>query len=245
MISELLEQQLDKLNLGTADFSELLIRLLDYGVICRDESQIEEALYDRFVACEALIRDYLQPLAIRLQHDSQFAQVRAYPPGAVVPGLADEESQPFNQGLRAKPNQQEVAVILVLRVEYDKALREGQVDERGSVLLSLEALAISLNNLLKRSLPESVLERKQLFRRLRQLRLVNFNAEAFDDAAAGGESWLRIRPGIVSFVGDDVLQSLLGEGESLAAAGQQREQQLLDERLDSGTAFASESEEQG
>ena len=37
---------------------------------------------------------------------------------------------------------------------YDKALREGQVDEFGQVMLSLEALNLSSRNLLGRSLPQ-------------------------------------------------------------------------------------------
>ena len=125
--------------------------------------------------------------------------------------MIDPESDAFNNGFRVKPNQQEVAVILVLRVEYEKSLREGQVDEKGCVLLPLEGLAIAHKNLLRRSLPDNLGERKAIFKRLRQLRLIHFNAEADLESA---ESWISIQPGITSFVSSEVLDSLYPQAAS-------------------------------
>jgi hypothetical protein len=207
MLDDYLTEQLQPLNLSREEFSEVLIRLLDYGVLSREESQTEAALYDRYLQCSGLVEDYLAVLGIRIQHDRQFSFVRLFPPGASIPGMADEDSAPFSGGFRVRPTQQEVAVILVLRTEYQKSLREGQVDEKGRAMLSLEGLAIAMNNLLKRSLPEGQGERKNLFRRLRQLRLIQFN---MDDDLDSDESWLSIQPGITSFVSDDVLETLLG-----------------------------------
>lgn len=205
MLEQFIEEQLKPLNISRYEFSELLIRLLDYGVICRNESQIEATLYDRFLLCHELIESYLSLIAVRIQHDKQFLFIRVYPPGAEVPGLADENEKPFNNGFRVRPTQQEVAVILVLRAEYEKSLREGQINEEGCSVLSLEALAIAMNNLLKRSLPESLVERKSIFRRLRQLRLIQFNA---DDELDSDDSWIKIQPAITSFVSEEALQSL-------------------------------------
>ncbi len=208
MIEDTFSEKLKSVGLSMEEFSELLIRLLDYGVICRDESQTEATLYDRYLQCADLVEDYLAVIGVRIQHDRQFDFVRIYPPGAVVPGMADQDDASFNGGFRAKPSQQEVAVILVLRTEYQKSLREGQVDDKGRAMLSLEGLAIAMNNLLKRSLPESQVERKNLFRRLRQLRLIQFN---LDDDLSSDESWLSIQPSITSFVSDEVLSGLLGD----------------------------------
>lgn len=188
------------------ELSELLIRLLDYGVICRDESQIEQQLYDRFVRLEELIGDYLSLLGIRVQHDSRFQYVRLYPPGAQVPGMVDDEEHSQSNALRTRLNQHEIALILVLRAEYDKALREGLVDEQGGVMVSLEAISIAMQNLLKRQLPEQSTERKALFRRLKQLRLVQISN---DEELGSDETWLRVRPMIMSFVSDAVLAELM------------------------------------
>lgn len=205
MIETFLEEQLKPTGLSREEFSEVVIRLLDYGVICRDESQIEATLYDRYVQCANIVEDYLMVIGVRIQHDKQFNFIRVFPPGANVPGMADQDSSPFNSGFRAKPNQQEVATIIVLRAEYEKSLREGQVDEKGRAMLSLEGLAIAMNNLIKRPLPDGLVERKNLFRRLRQLRLVQFNTE---DDLDNAESWLSIQPSITSFVSDEVLSAL-------------------------------------
>jgi len=207
MLEACIEEHLKSSGLCREEYSEILIRLLDYGVICRDESQIEAMLYDRFLQCADLIEDYLSVIGIRIQHDKQFCFIRIYPPGAEVPGMLDDEYNPFNGGFRTRPTQQEVAVILILRAEYEKALREGLIDEKGCVMVSLEALAIAMNNMLKRSLPEGQVERKNLFRRLRQIRLVQFN---IDDDLESDESWIQIQPSITSFVSDTVLESLRG-----------------------------------
>jgi hypothetical protein len=169
---------------------------------------VETQLYDRFVQLEELVLDYLSPLHLRLQHDSRFGFVRVFPPGASVPGLPDDDQQPFAGGFRASLAQQEIAAVLVLRAEYDKSLREGQVDDMGCVLLSLEAFGIAMRNLLNRSMPEKKTERSQLFRRLRQLRLIYFVANTEDNVE---DAWLKIRPSITSFVSDAVLQSMLDE----------------------------------
>lgn len=205
MFESIIEEKLKSLHVTRNEFSELLIRLLDYGVISRAESQVEATLYDRYLTCAELVESYLSVISVRIQHDKQFAFLRVYPPGAEVPGLADENDQPFNSGFRARVTQSEVAVILVLRAEYEKSLREGKIDEKGCALISLEGLAIALSNLLKRSLPESLGERKTIFRRLRQLRLVQFNSE---DELEGEEGWLQIMPSITSFVSEEVLSSL-------------------------------------
>ena len=120
----------------------------------------------------------------------------------------EDDDQPFNGGLRVRLSQNEVALVLVLRSQYDKALREGKVDEQGCVLVSLESLSIALKNLLSRNLPEQLTERKQLFRRLRQLRLIQL---ANEDALENAEFWLKIRPMIMSYVSDEVLSELVAE----------------------------------
>lgn len=205
-----IERALEKEGLNQKEYSELLVRLLDYGVICRDESQIEQTLYDRYVRIEELIGEYLSVLGIRIQHDRRFQFVRLYPPGSQVPGMEEDQEYSGSPSFRQRLNQNEVALILVLRAQYDKALREGAVDEQGCVVVSFEGLSIAMKNLLKRSLPENVTERKSMFRKLRQMRLIQLqNEESVED----GDVWMRIRPMIMSYVSDQVLTELMGEDE--------------------------------
>lgn len=232
-----LDKQLEKAGITRNEYSELLIRLLDYGVLCRDESQTEQILYDRLLRIEGLVADYLELIGIRIQHDARFHFVRLFPPGAEVPGLADEHHQPFNNGFRVKLNQSEVALVLILRSLYDRALREGQLDEQGCVLVSIENITISLRNLLKRSLPEKLTERRQLFGRLRQLRLIQLNQEINEDSA---DLWIRIRPMIISYVSDDVLSALLGNAEALVDdENSENSENLIEDTRESAEADSS------
>ncbi len=210
MISDLFAEQLEQKNYTQEEFSELLIRLLDYGVLCRDESQVEEQLYDRFVQLKDWVEDYLQIIGVRILHDERFNFVRIYPPGAQVPGLPDEVDQPFNSGFRQRLSQLDVAVILVLRAEYEKSLREGQIDENGCVMLSMEALSLGMHNLLNRSLPETQTERARLLTRLKQLRLIYFKT---DETEGHEDSWLKVRPTINSFVSEEALAVLQDNDE--------------------------------
>jgi hypothetical protein len=200
-----LEQQLNKHNLNFDDWRELIQRLLDYGVLCRDDSQVEAELYDRFLRIHDVVNDYLALMGVRFQHDTQFNFVRILPPGARLPGMDDETDEPFNGGFRSRLNQHEVALILVLRAEYDKALREGVIDEQGCATLSLEAISLAMKSLLRRNLPENIGERRQAFKRLRQLRLINYFAEADVDS---GESWIKIRPLIIHLVSNEWLNQI-------------------------------------
>ncbi|MGV3591873.1 MAG: DUF4194 domain-containing protein [Gammaproteobacteria bacterium] len=203
--SKALNAALDERGLTPAQFSELMIRMLDRGVLCRDESGKEAELYDRYLQCADLVADYLSVLHIRVLHEARFRTVRLFPPGAEVPGLPDVSDEGFDSGLRARLSQQEVATILVLRAEYDKALREGQIDEHGQATLPIEALNLASKNLLGRPLPQARTEREALFRRLRQLRLIRGAGDAaLDDA----EAWLTVRPDITSLVTDTVLAQL-------------------------------------
>jgi len=205
MLTDALSQRLDKENLGLDEFRELVIRLLNYGVLCRGESQTEQQLYDRYLRVADLVQDYLQIMDITVFHDRRFEYLRLYPPGSQTPGMDDADNTAFAGSLRKRLSQSEVAMVLVLRLQYDKALREGQVDDKGYVTESIEALGIAMKNILARSLPEKLTERKQLFTHLRQLRLIEFRSE---EDLVSGEAWLKIHPMIVSFVNDEAVRAL-------------------------------------
>ncbi|MFT4764265.1 MAG: hypothetical protein ACI9OH_001359 [Oleispira sp.] len=234
-----IEQKLEKQGLDRRELSELLIRLLDYGVICRDESQIEQQLYDRYLRLEEIIADYLELIGVRVQHDKRFQFIRLYPPGAQIPGVQDEPNAIQSPGLRMRLNQNEVALILVLRAQYDKALREGQVDEQGCVMVSLESLSIAIKNLLKRTLPDNMTERKQLFRRLKQLRLIQIaNEDRLDD----GDMWMRIRPMIMSYVSEQVLADLIENEQTAIEAADDEETEVAVTAIENSDVEGSEIE---
>ena len=113
-LKEHLEQRLESAAVSFAQLQELLIRLMNYGVLVRDESQTTRELYDRFVRIEELVGEALDLHGIELHHDRRFEYVRLYPPGSRRPGMDHAEEQAFGGSLRARLSQHEVALILVL-----------------------------------------------------------------------------------------------------------------------------------
>jgi hypothetical protein len=204
-LQDYLEARLENSAVSLDEMRELLVRLLNYGILSRDENQTERELYDRFLRIEEPVRELLDLFGIGLQLDHRFEYLRLLPPGAQIPGMDGAAEQAFAGSLRVRMTQQEVALLLVLRVQYDKALREGKLDEQGFVAESFESLGIAMKNLLGRPLPDKITERRRLFQRLKQLRLIDFRQEEDIDS---GESWLRIHPMIVDFVGDGALEAL-------------------------------------
>src|SRR5688572_387723 len=151
-LNEYLEKRLEASGVAFAELRELLIRLLNYGVLTRAESQTERDLYDRFVRVEEIVQEVLALHGIEQHHDRRFEYVRLYPPGSRTPGMDQAEDQAFGGSLRARLTQNEVALILVLRAQYDKAVREGRIDERGYASEPLEAVGLAMKNWLNRSL---------------------------------------------------------------------------------------------
>ncbi len=201
-----LQQRLEKISITQSEFQELIIRLLNYSVIVRDESQTELNLFDRLLRCREIIEDYLAVMGIQLHVDTRFDYARIYPPASEIPGIREAEDNAWNGSLRQRLGQYEVALVLVIRAQYEKALREGKIDEKGFALDSIESITIAAKNLLGRSLPEKITERKKLFQRLRQLRLIDYRA---DEAFESGEGWIKIHPMIISFVSHSAVDAMV------------------------------------
>lgn len=217
-LKEHLEQRLESAAVSFAQLQELLIRLMNYGVLVRDESQTTRELYDRFVRIEELVGEALDLHGIELHHDRRFEYVRLYPPGSRRPGMDHAEEQAFGGSLRARLSQHEVALILVLRAQYDKAVREGKIDERGYATEPLESIGLAMKSWLGRSLPEKTTERRAVFKRLRQLKLIDYREEEDLEQA---EAWIRVHPMIVDFVGTEAIEALMADSGT-AAAGSER-----------------------
>lgn len=197
MILNELETQLAQRDLSLSQFREVAYRLLDHGIIVRNESATEEGLYDLYLRLAPLLVEYLDVLGIRLRHDEVFELVRAYPPNATIPGDGEQPEEQAAKPLRKRLSQNEVAMLLALRLEYDRGIREARLDEHNQVRSSLESLSLLMRQQLDRQLPESKVERDQLFSHLRQLRVIKLASDFHE-----GNDLVWIRPAIVSLVAD-------------------------------------------
>lgn len=204
-IAQFIEQRLTTEGVGNvrpARFAELVGRLLASGVLWRDHSRPEAALYDDALQCEQLLREWFGCVGFVLVHDTDARLLRLYPPGE---SGGDEEEDGVRK-LRVRLSRDFAATVIALRFLYTEALtgRRPLVDER--LAISLEELSQAVVSLLAHRLPASATERMALLRDLRKHRVVHFIEG--DDAGDMQMGLAVLRP-VMSFVSDEAMEDAL------------------------------------
>lgn len=213
-LAQFVEQRLAAEGAGSikaARFAELAGRLLATGLLWREYSRPEAALYDDAVQCEQLLREWFTCMGFVLVHDSDARLLRLYPPGE---GGGEDEEDGVRR-LRARLSRDFVAAVIALRFLYTEALtgRRPLVDER--LAISLEELSQTVVSLLAHQLPVSATERIALLRDLRKHRVLHF-VEG-DDAGDMQMGLAVLRP-VMSFVSDEAMEDALRIAGRTAAA---------------------------
>jgi hypothetical protein len=218
--NQYLLQRLEQIDISESEFQELIIRLINYSVIVRDESQTEQLLFDRLIRARGLVEEYLSVMGIQLWIDTRFEYVRVYPPASGIAGVKEAEDNAWSGSLRQRLSQHQVALVLVIRAQYEKALKEGKIDEKGFAIESIESLTIASKNLLGRNLADKISDRQKIFQRLRQLRLISYNADETFESGQGdtkhgatNEGWIKIHPMIVTFVSTPAIEAIAPDSE--------------------------------
>ena len=206
-LSQVVEQRLASEGAGNvtpARFVELAGRLLATGVVWREWSRPEAALYDDAVQCEQLLREWFACIGFVLTHDADARILRLYPPGES--GVGGEEDEEGVKRLRSRLSRDFIAAVIALRFLYTEALtgRRPLVDER--LAISLEDLSQAVVQLLAHRLPASATERMALLRELRKQRVVQF---VEGDGAGSMEMGLAVLRPVMSFVSDEALADAL------------------------------------
>ena len=178
-------------------FAEICNRLLASGILWRDHSRPEQALYDDATVAEELLREWFDVLGFTLTHDVDANLMRLYPPGD------DQEDEDGVKKLRARLSKDVVAAALGLRFLYTEALTGKRELVNQELAISLEELSQTLVSLLGTTLPASVADRAQLLRELRKHRLVRFREG--DTGFGQLETLLSVLRPILSFVSDEAL----------------------------------------
>jgi len=181
-------------------FAEICNRLLASGIIWREHSRPEQALYDDASMVEELLREWLDVLGFALTHDVDANLFRLYPPGH------DEDDEEGVKRLRARLSRDVVAASLGLRFLYTEALTGKRELVNQELAISLEELSQTLVSLVGMTLPSSMAERGQLLRELRKLRLIRFRDT---DGLGQMETLVSVLRPVMSFVSDEALQDVL------------------------------------
>lgn len=181
-------------------FAEICNRLLASGILWRDHSRPEQALYDDATMVEELLREWFDVLGFALVHDVDANLLRLYPPGG------DQDDEEGVKRLRARLPKDVVAAALGLRFLYAEGLTGKRELVNQELAISLEELSQTLVSLVGMTLPSSTADRAQLLRELRKHRLVRFK-----DAEGLGqmETLISVLRPILSFVSDEALQEVL------------------------------------
>lgn len=181
-------------------FAEICNRLLASGIIWREHSRPEQALYDDASMVEELLREWFDVLGFALTHDVDANLFRLYPPGH------DEDDEEGVKRLRARMSRDVVAAALGLRFLYTEALTGKRELVNQELAISLEELSQTLVSLVGITLPSSMAERGQLLRELRKLRLIRIK----DTERLGQmETLVSVLRPVMSFVSDEALQDVL------------------------------------
>lgn len=179
------------------DFERAAYRLVTEQVLyasdrlSRTTYHLIEDHFDDFVAA-------LAPLGIRVERNAHYRYVVALPA----------------HGEGAQVSLEETLLLLVLRQRYDEAMRQGQIEEHGEVVVELPELQEAYLALVDRAMPDAGALRAlaRTLRRWGVCRLV--------DSEPGDSQpfHLMVRPAIVDIVGAQWLHRLdqhnLDEGDS-------------------------------
>lgn len=200
-----LREKLAVANLSMERFREILVRLLSYGVLVRDEDQKEQLLYDDARRVEPLLCEYLEVAGMLLHHDSNAQFYRLYGPGAVVDGLP-EDTLPPAPSLKARLSVDFVAAAIALRFLYQEKLNQGLIDNQAEAMVSFEDIAATMQTQLKRQLPDGDTARMNLLGELKRHRLLRFSSTF---SPANEDAFLAIRSTIVGVVSNEALSTAL------------------------------------
>ena len=170
-----------------ADFERAAWRLVTEQVLYASDRGSRVAYHlveDHFVDYVAA----LAPLGIRLERNAHYRYIVALP----------------SHGEGTPVTLEETLLLLMLRQRYDEAMRQGQVEEQGEVIVELPELQEAYQALSGRTMPD-VGALRALARTLKRWGVCRLVESEADDPQP---FHLRVPPSIVEIVGEQWLQRL-------------------------------------
>lgn len=171
----------------TQDFERAAYRLITEQVLYSGDRKSKNAYH----LVETYLADFasaLEPFGIRLERNSHYRYVVALP----------------SHGEGTPVSLEETLLILVLRQRYDEAMRQGQVEDHGEVLVELPELQEAYSALVDRPMPEV----GQLRALVKALKRWSVCRQVESEPEDPQPFTIMIRPAIVEIVGTQWLQRL-------------------------------------
>lgn len=179
--------QLSNCIYASQDFERAAYRLITEQVLYSADRKSKNAYH----LVETYLADFasaLEPFGVRLERNAHYRYVVALP----------------SHGEGTPVSLEETLLILVLRQRYDEAMRQGQVEDHGEVLVELPELQEAYSALVGRPMPD-VGQLRALVKALKRWSVCRQVESEPDDPQP---FTIMVRPAIVEIVGTQWLQRL-------------------------------------
>ncbi len=170
---ETLLRELPK-SVSQEQFQALAVRLLSDGVICRQDSKVEEAAYDVARRILHLIEDYFRVTGYRLVHVDACQALLLYPPMSRIPGVQDD-SRELCPGPRLRLSADAVAMALALKLLYLEGVNDARLDPEGEISVPYDSVTTALHTQVRRPPPKTMGEQHEVLVTLKRYRMIRFN----------------------------------------------------------------------
>ena len=138
-LTDWIEEGLADSGLAIEEFREIVWRLLSYQVIYAENSDRERELYYRYTRISDLVAEYFEAIGFRLHHDNKYGYAILIAPGVRTPDLGGDDLDEIPR-LRRNLSGEEIRLLLILRVLYDQAVKQGDLDGEGCARCAVASL---------------------------------------------------------------------------------------------------------
>lgn len=213
-----IEERIDGTNVDCNEFGDIIIYLLNHGVIVRPnrgthsekDPQIEGTLYDKFVRVKEEAIDYLSIIGMGVYHNEEFQSIRVYAPDAKYPH-DNEEKEEGSSLMRFAINKDLSASLIICYALYEEKRNEGKLEDDFTAVVSqfefMSAIGIMLG--VDYDSTRGKVAKEEIYKALKRMRAINYNKEFLSST----EAPLIIRPLIYDIVLEDTVKNAIVEIE--------------------------------
>jgi len=205
-LRKVIDESIEPADVTVDEFGDIVIYLMDHGVICRDDSVTEREMYDRYVRVKEEVAEYLSVIGVPLYHNEEFASVRAYAPDSVYP-KSNEIKEEGSSLMRLPIGKELAASLLVAYLLYDQKRREGLLQDDFTAVVHKSEFLTAHSTMLGIGVDASrnKTSRDEIYKAMRRLRAVAYHKEFL----ASDEYPLIIRPLIYDIVPEESAKAVL------------------------------------
>ena len=175
-----ISSSIEDTDINITEFGNIAIYLMENGVICRSDSTVERALYDRFIRVKEELMQYFKIIGVHLYHNEDFYSIRAYAPDALHPN-SNEVTENGSSMLRMPMNKDLAASLLIAYLLYEQYRTEARLEDDFTAVVqqhefeTAHAAMLGIDTISSKNKTQ----KDENYRQLKKLRAINYNKEFF------------------------------------------------------------------